>query len=409
MAWRDQLGKVKFSDGRELVGASFRGVVFYVETAERSGGRRTVVHEYPGRDNPYVDDMGRKARGFNVEGYVLGASYLAERDLLVDALEGAGPGELVHPNYGTLLVACSGFRVRESSSEGGMARFSIEFEETAASAPFPEATVAAEAAVGASVDEVLIVLSSEFEATYSVEGQPAHALESLSALIAEAAAAVDAALAPLVLATQDLATLKHDLDQLVLDADALVRQPFLIAGRLVTSLVALTNMPLRPSLGISALLEAYGVMPTSVRPPATTSTRATEQANWDALLGLIRTTLAVQAARLAAAEAFPTYDQAVASRDDVAAALDEQAETAGDDTYAALSQLRADLVRAVPGEASDLPRLVRHTPVATVPSLVLAHRLYGDLSREADLVTRNRVERPGFVPGGVELEVLSRG
>ncbi len=64
-------------------------------------------------------------------------------------------------------------------------------------------------------------------------------------------------------------------------------------------------------------------------------------------------------------------------------------------------------MRAVPGEASDLPRLLRYVPPATVPSLVLAHRLYGDVALEADLVARNRVARPGFMLGGQALEVLS--
>jgi prophage DNA circulation protein len=104
---------------------------------------------------------------------------------------------------------------------------------------------------------------------------------------------------------------------------------------------------------------------------------------------------------------YDTYDAAVSVRDDLAAKIDEQAQAADDDTFAALAQLRADLVRSVPGEERDLPRLVRHTPEYTVPSLVLAHRLYGSLERESDLVTRNRIPRPGFILGGVGLEVLA--
>lgn len=406
--WRDQLGKATFPDGRVLIGATFRGVTFFVESGERSGGRRSVVHEYPLRDEPFVEDLGRRARSFTVDAYILGADYLARRDHLIEALEEAGPGELAHPAYGVLSVLPTSFRVRESTADGGMARFSIDFDETAAAPAAPVATVAATAAVGAAVDEALVAVGADFEAAYQVDGEPAYALVSLASIISSAGAALDAALAPVVLATQDLAVLKRDLDELVLDADALVRQPFLITSRFAAALVSLTAMPLRPSLGIRALLQAYGLSPGVARPAATTATRVLERLNYDALLGLVRVVLVAQAARLAAAETFASYDEAVAARDAVAAALEEQADMAGDATYAALSQLRADLVRAVPGEASDLPRLVNVTPPATVPSLVLAHRLYGDLSREADLVTRNRVERPGFIPGGVQLEVLSR-
>jgi prophage DNA circulation protein len=105
---------------------------------------------------------------------------------------------------------------------------------------------------------------------------------------------------------------------------------------------------------------------------------------------------------------FDSYDEAVAARDEITDLLDEQADEAADDTYPALMQLRADLVKAVPGEGADLPRLLAYTPPATVPSLVLAHRLYGDVTKELEVVARNKVRHPGFVTGGRELEVVSR-
>jgi len=409
MAWRDQLGRVEFPDGRKLIGASFRGVPFFVDQAERSGGRRTVVHEYPLRNEPFVEDMGRRARAFTVDGYVLGADYVTRRDALISALEDDGPGELAHPYYGSLTVIPVMFRVREAVRDGGMALLSIDFEETAVTPPAPVATVAAAAAVGAAADASLAASSDDFTVAYSVDGQPAYALESLAAIVETAGAALDAALAPVVQATQDLAVLKRDLDELVLDAAALVRQPALVTSRFAAALVTLTALPLTPKLGIRALLDAYAFIPAVARPAATTATRVLEALNYDALLHLVRVVMLAQAARLASAEAFDTYDEALAARDAIADALDTEADAADDATFASLQQLRADLVRAVPGEASDLPRLVRYTPPVTVPSLVLAQQLYGDVSREADLVARNRVERPGFVPGGTALEVLADG
>jgi prophage DNA circulation protein len=375
---------------------------------DRSGGRRTVTHEYPFRDEPFIEDMGRKSRSFQLEGYIVGGDYLVHKNALIDALEAAGPGELVHPSYGSLIVMSGDFRVRESTADGGVARFSIEFIETESSPPAPVTTIAAVASVTASATASIDALSADFVRVYRVDGEPAHALESLTSVVQSATIALDKALAPLVHAEQDLAVLKHDLDALYLDADSLVRQPFLITSRLVATLVSLTSMPLTPQLGVRALLEAYGFTPEIARPPATTATRILEQLNYDALQRMISVVMVVQAAQLASTEVYATYDDAVTTRDAVTDALDAQADVAGDETYAALTQLRADFVRAVPGEASDLPRLVRYTPPETVPSLVLSHRLYGDISRETDLVERNSVERPGFVPGSVEIEVLSR-
>lgn len=405
--WLEQLGKVEFQDGRKLIGASFRGVPFFVETAEREGGRRTVRHEFPLRDRPFIEDMGRQARSYPVEGYVIGEAYISRRDSLIAALELPGPAELVHPYYGTLRAACTRFRVRESTSDGGMARFAIEFEETEPASSYPDETFDAEAVVAASSDAAWAQKIAEFTAKYHVDGQPASALASLSAVVSSAAAALDAALAPLVQSAQDLALLKKDLNDLVLDASALARAPLDLVATLGTMFSTLASLPLTAGQGVQALLAAYGFTPSVARPPATTATRIQEQANYDALLGMVRSLAVIQAARIAPTQQYDSYDAAAALRDAIGEKLDELADSAGDDSYGALVQLRADLVRAVPGEKSDLPRLVRYTPAYTVPSLVLAHQLYGDLSREADIVARNQVNRPGFIPGAAQLEVLS--
>ena len=64
---------------------------------------------------------------------------LQERDALIEALEAYGPGELIHPKYGMLNVVVVGrVSIRESHSEGGIARFAITFAE-AGENTFPQA------------------------------------------------------------------------------------------------------------------------------------------------------------------------------------------------------------------------------------------------------------------------------
>ena len=110
----------------EWVWGNLRGVPFHTTESDTGVGRRNEVHEYPLRDLPYADDLGRRAREFQVNGYVVGENYLQERDALIEALEAYGPGELIHPKYGMLNVVVVGrVSIRESHSEGGIARFAI--------------------------------------------------------------------------------------------------------------------------------------------------------------------------------------------------------------------------------------------------------------------------------------------
>ena len=50
--------------------ASFRGVPFFVESSDISAGRRTVTHQYPQRDEPFTEDLGRAAREYELSAFV---------------------------------------------------------------------------------------------------------------------------------------------------------------------------------------------------------------------------------------------------------------------------------------------------------------------------------------------------
>jgi prophage DNA circulation protein len=116
-----------------LVPAFFRMAPFHVDVNSRQSGRRTVLHEFPKRDTPYAEDMGRKARSFPVTGYVIGPDYQIFRELLVAALEMEGPGLLILPTLlqrDTILVQPRDYAVRETRQAGGMAEFEMNFVES---------------------------------------------------------------------------------------------------------------------------------------------------------------------------------------------------------------------------------------------------------------------------------------
>lgn len=114
--------------------ASYNGVGFQVDTDEKSSGRRLVPHEFPKRDTPYTEDMGRRARRYTVMAYIIqgpdnGYDYRPNRDALIAQLESEGPGTLVHPTMGIDTVEVDTYRVTERRELGGMAEFEIAFIE----------------------------------------------------------------------------------------------------------------------------------------------------------------------------------------------------------------------------------------------------------------------------------------
>jgi prophage DNA circulation protein len=418
--------------------ATFRGASFVLSLGELAGGRKAVVHDYPFRNQAFVEDLGLRGRVLRVEGYVVSDprlaerdDYVAARDALQDALEQPGPGALVHPYYGSKLVAVPQFTIRETIDELRIAQFQIDFVETAAEAFSPSIAAAPGAQVETSADATHAASQTTLVKTYRVtiplsgapglpgagtkRSLPNFSFNSITSLLQSGSRALHTALAPLARTASQAAALKRSIDSLVNDASKLVRDPLTLATRMLDLFRDLTSFPRVPSLGVNAFLDAADFTSTDPPPPETTITRQYELVNYGEVDAFLRRGFVTEAARqLSLASRTPgsyaSFEDAVAARDRVLTAIDELADgTTDDDMYAALQELRADVAVAVPSEASSLPRIVTYTSPATVPSLVLAHRLYGTVELEEDLVARNRVRHPGFVVGGRELQVLSHG
>jgi prophage DNA circulation protein len=112
--------------------ASFRGAMFFVETDQRAGGRRVVPHQYPKRNDPYSEDMGRSANRFGVQGYLIGPNYLDFKDALIAALEADGPGTLRLPlpyRGQDVEVMVLNYAISETRERGGMCTLEMDFIE----------------------------------------------------------------------------------------------------------------------------------------------------------------------------------------------------------------------------------------------------------------------------------------
>jgi prophage DNA circulation protein len=129
---------------KDLQLASFRGANFHVEHGSKDSGRRIVVHEFPKKDFPYSEDMGRRAYEFTVRGYCIvfpremepGPGYLLyqpdyriARDALEVELSKGEPGVLQLPTFKPMTVVCPRWRLTEEEKFGGYCTFDMQFVE----------------------------------------------------------------------------------------------------------------------------------------------------------------------------------------------------------------------------------------------------------------------------------------
>lgn len=417
MGWRDNLRA-----------ASFRGVPFLYSETMTPVGRRNVLHEYPLRDHPYGEDLGRLARRYTIEGFVLGDAYQSAMWALIDALEAPGVGHLVHPTLGEADVIVVGATVRENfEREGGYASFDLTFGEAGdITAPIvsPDTSAIADRAstdVGSAVED-------DFIDTFRLDGSTWNAITLARSAVADVSALVkliggfvamiDNATA-LAGATRSGAAKIADVPGLTLAASlagvsaslpVLMRTPASLAGA-VAGVVrgfrgtssgfwsAITDAVPGPGSAVGGKT-VFSALPAA----GAVATAAT--ANRVALSALVRRTALVEAARSVASTFYDTSAAALAARDDLAARIDAETLVSSATLNAAWRDLRSAIVDDVAVRAANLPALSIYTPSAVLPAVVLAARLHDDPNRASEIVTRNALARSGFVP--VEaLEVLS--
>lgn len=391
--------------------ASFRGVPFYVASHSAAGGRRAVTHEFPGRDVPYTEDLGRQARTWTVEAYVIGDDYHTARDRLIEALEAAGPGELVHPYLGSLSAVCIGLTVGESVREMRMATMSLRFAESGQPV-YPASTEDPVRAVSGASSAVQSAVAGGFASAFTVDGVGSWVSDAAALAVGGLSSALGALPVLPVGDAQSVAAWAASVTSLQADALSLITTPATLAGRVLGVLRGIAGV-----YGARAPA-AYRSLRTSYAPtvPLASGTPAAIQAdaNNRMLATLVRQTAITEHAALVVAQAetgagFATRDEAVAVRDELADAVDTEQERPETDaaTFAALGAARAAIVRNIPSAALSLPRVVSYTPRSTLPSVVVAYQLYGDAGRAVEIAERNRLTYPGFVPGGRALQVLA--
>ncbi|MFP3944633.1 MAG: DNA circularization protein [Alphaproteobacteria bacterium] len=394
MTWRDQLRP-----------ASFRGAAFFVQSHQaEAAGRRVQVHEYPLRDRPFAEDLGRQTRSFTFEAYVLGADYMAARDALIGACNRAGSGRLVHPYLGERTVACTGCRVTESTAEGRMARLSLEFVE-AGENTFPRGVPDTASQLGTQADTASAAAKESFEGRFSTAGWAdfvADAAEALVKLLSE----------DLIRAAGGTAGsgFSQAVKALSENARALGFDPAALAGEVQSAIAGLAAGSDSARRKTRRLLALPGFAETIGEPAGTTPSAKQIAANQAALISLTRRSAQAEAAALLDDADIGARQDLIELRDAFNGQFDAEEEAASergdDDAFEAAGGLRKAVMDEIARRIPFTPRLVDLTLPASEPALVTAYRLYDDIGREGEILARNHIRHPLFVPGGAELEVL---
>ncbi len=424
--------------------ASFRGVAFEVESHSESGGRRIELHEYPLRDTPYAEDLGKKAGKWQIEAFLISrknSGYVERRDKLREALNASGPGTLIHPYLGELSVSVDGYSLKETTREGGYCTFSISFveagqpvepdvEKDTAANVLDKAEAAKEAVTAGFLDEYMPLLEDLEGLAGKVPALLSEATAFLGtplSILSRVQSAASSVLAlPERLASRILGYLgtirqlggiatsglkMNALTALLGKKSAGTASPWLVTSNgVIAGIVGETSWPQAGDGSIGGGTSTPGGASGGGTPsPETPGVIASTVANRaeTPLIDLIVAGAVIEAAIESADADYGTADDALASRDAVLEAIDEvQRANCSDAVFTALSELAVAVNEDLTTRGAELPKLGSATLSMSMPALAASYRLYGDVGQADTIVARNRIRHPGRVPGGVPLEVI---
>ncbi len=407
--------------------ASYKGVPFYFEEDKEAGGRGLVIHEFPNRDDPFVEDLGEAPRFYSGAAYVHGDAADALASALKTALASRGAGILVVPYFGPVTVHCKDFERATQRDKMGYVAFDLKFVRKGASSALVSIPLLANIAFQAA-DNLASAIALSLPAAISTYGKPAAAVAAVTDTLAQGAAAVD------------VLRQSYPIDPVVSGA---VRDA---VGPLISSIpAAITNTAAPGGDAVAAVASLVGlVRQTMDALPAASATRAAlelaasfpDTSGAATVVGTVElagpvyrtptqklaadnAAAAARAVRLAALTAYAesVLRTAYTSRPEGVTARGELAERFENELYQtdgaenaalflAIEQLRDKVIAWLSQAIANLAPVITVESARLRPSLALAWILYADPNRADELAARNAVQNPFFMPRTIE--ALSR-
>ena len=407
------------SNGRDkLHPASFRGIPFLVDADDIQAGRRLQIHEFPKRDKAFAEDMGRSTREINLTAWVAGDEFMASRNQLLEALEKAGPGTLVHPWYGQLNVVVGVCRVTHQWEEGRLVRFQLQFYE-AHELTAPTITARQGYQLEQRVNHLTQRHVDDFTDTFDVQNWPDFVRDSALNDVVQGVQHIEqivgqygsAAITPFADIRRSLSTLIDTpaaLGQRVKSAFQSFRKTMQLnfqqrdkSSGLKHSALA-TEKTSQAPLNMLRSAEQYFAVPNKNRsntpPQSITQARQQQIKNQQAIANFIRRMLITESAAAINNTPLLVQDGNVPLRQTLFAAIDQELPFVPDATFEAMRELRALAHHELATAGKPTIKIKTITPKDILPAVVLAYEYQGNARHEETLIQRNTVQHPGFIP-----------
>lgn len=393
--------------------ASYKGVPFFVEKDNEAGGRRIAIHQFPHRDDPFLEDMGEDTRNFDVTAYLASDAADAQAAAVIAAGASKGEGILVLPAHGPIKVRCLSFSRDRTKDRAGYIGFSGKFIRAGQASSL--VTVASLGnAISTAVDGLMSAAGGALSTAASILGVADYVASSLSGALLQGIGSFEAIRTSSSVEVTASAEVRDELASAVALMPTWVSRTDGISADLVPAIFDAAR-DLGAGMPPAAVMRDFPAAALSFASPAPSANLGPN----DALVaaneaeGYRITRLALLGAYAEAIVNAPlaSRQEGISARADVAEIFEAEMEDAsalptGAALVAAIQTVRDATTEYLTRRIVDLAPVANVSANLSMPSLFWAWRLYNDPLRADELVARNRVQHPSFM--GTSFEALVR-
>lgn len=426
---------------------SYKGVPFQAAAVTKTIQRRQVLHEYPQRDIPYLEDLGKGATLYKVTAFLVGDNCVAQAKRLEKALLTVGAGTFVHPWDGALTVSVyQASNISYSNSELRYCSLDITFVE-AGELGYPNKLADGPTLARQLADKLGLSAVSDFVESFKQTAAYKLVQAAINGTLLETLGIIsDAEIAQILGFVDEVTTFAEQAIGLLTDeprgfaeklssvlglarfASVETRWSGIVnqISQLTTSeeLNRRTNQFAQIPAVVSNI-EAESLQDSAAVETLTRQLLLANAIGASTLIGTSLDTVAIvdidqsgsgdtsedsgeDSERIDPDTVTTSVDELLEVRDHLIASIDNELQNPliSDGLFINLLQARSVVFSILTSKAEGLSRLLSIETPQIEPSLVLAYDYYDDASRSDEIETRNRVIHGAFCPS--ELRILSK-
>lgn len=388
----------------EYFRASYKGIAFDAMEVTSEHGRRGAEGEFPFGETTGYADLGRRIRTYTVRGRFVSNDHISASSALIAVCELPGPGPLVHPTRGIVMVACRSLRVTDDPMEAqGVTYVDMDFVEANVWANGFSFSNLLQS--GLSLVSLIAVTGDSFERDYRPQQAAPYnrqaILDTASTAVTQIRDEYHAAAVRGNITNKNTWQALFDLQRRAVDVAVLDDS---------AELFRTIRLGMAALSANTASNEMYAAFLRLANANAKSSRLARQDGvTQNAIYGTMRILAAAYMARGAlessnvnAQDTFRAYEQISAV---LGTEIDAARDACDNNLYLELRNFYTATQSALLNRVYTLPALVIYNFRKPVHALVAAYEIYNQAQRAGDIINQN----PGSAPWGVGPEIVASG